>query len=123
LLLAASWLQAQEKAGAVPKISFVPETRSIGIVSQYSLKAFDLVVENKGDADLLLQEAAPSCSCTTVSPAFEKRVRPGGKTKIRVTFNSRNFQGLVKKSVLVSSNDPIHPIKEFVFTALVQSNQ
>ncbi len=114
--------ESQEKPGATPKLVFVPESRSIGIVPPYSVKMFELVVENKGDAELILKEAAPSCSCTTVSNAFEKVVKPGEKSRIRVTFNSRNFQGLVKKSVLVSSNDPVHPIKEFVFTAFVQSN-
>jgi hypothetical protein len=114
--------ESQEKPGVTPKLMFVPESRSLGIVPPYSVKMFELVVENKGDAELILKEAAPSCSCTAVSSAFEKVVKPGEKSRIRVTFNSRNFQGLVKKSVLVSSNDPAHPIKEFVFTAFVQSN-
>lgn len=122
LLSPAIMPQSQEKPGVTPKLVFVPESRSIGIVPPYSVKIFELVVENRGDAELILKEAAPSCSCTTVSSAFEKVVKPGGKSKIRVTFNSRNFQGMVKKSVLVSSNDPIHPVKEFVFTAFVQSD-
>jgi hypothetical protein len=113
--------QKETPPGPGPRLAFVPETKSVGIVSPWTVRVFDLVVENRGDADLILKDAAPSCSCTTISPAYEKVIKPGGKSKIKVTFNSRNFQGLIKKSVLVASNDPSHPIKEFVFSAFVQS--
>ena len=118
-------LQAQQPAApttapaGAPKLVFIPETRSVGIVSPWTVKMFDLIIANQGDADLIIKEAAPSCSCTTVG-AFEKVIKPGTKSKIKITFNSRNIQGMVKKSVLVASNDPVHPVKEFVFTAFVQ---
>jgi|WetSurMetagenome_2_1015567.scaffolds.fasta_scaffold467107_2 hypothetical protein len=112
--------QRAAASSPAPKLAFIPETKSVGVVSQWTVRVFDLIVENRGDADLILKEAAPSCGCTTISPAFDKVIKPGGKTKIKVTFNSRDFTGLVTKSVLVSSNDPAHPIREFVFTAFVQ---
>jgi hypothetical protein len=121
-LLVAPPLLGQKEAAPPPgpRLAFVPESKNVGIVPPWTVRVFDLIVENRGDADLILKDAAPSCSCTTLSPVYEKVIKPGGKTRIRVTFNSRNFQGLIKKSVLVASNDPAHPIQEFVFSAFVQ---
>ncbi|TWP30625.1 DUF1573 domain-containing protein [Apibacter muscae] len=58
---------------------------------------------NVGSKPLIITEVKPACGCTT--PEYTNTpVAPGQKGSITVTFNSSNFEGPVKKNVIVSGN-------------------
>ncbi|MEW5979532.1 MAG: DUF1573 domain-containing protein [Acidobacteriota bacterium] len=101
-----------------PKIVFSPEKMDLGKIPQQTRKSFDLTILNHGDQDLVIESVAASCGCTTGSVS-DRVVKPGGSSKVQVTFNSGSFSGTVEKSVVVSSNDSKQPVKEFRFTAFV----
>ena len=50
----------------------------------------------------------PTCGCTA-TVLSGKRIPPGGTGTLEVTYNPEGQQGSVRKSILVSSNDPDQP--------------
>jgi hypothetical protein len=119
-LVSACWLSAEEKPvpESAPKIVLNPATLNLGTLPQQTQKTFELEVANWGTKNLVIKEVIASCGCTA-AVVSQKTIKPGGAGKIRVTFKSSSFSGTVEKSVLISSNDPQAPVKEFTFTAFV----
>jgi hypothetical protein len=119
-LVSACWIRAQERPAPelAPKIVLNPVTLDLGTIPQQTQKTFELEVANKGTKNLIIREVNASCGCTA-AVISQKTIRPGGLGKVRVTFKSSSFRGTVEKSVLISSNDPQAPVKEFTFTAFV----
>ncbi|MCP2597244.1 DUF1573 domain-containing protein, partial [Candidatus Aminicenantes bacterium AC-335-G13] len=74
--------------------------------------------ENKGDAELIIKKVETSCGCTAVLLS-KNRLKPGEKGKIKVTFNSRGFEGKVVKYIFVRSNDPKNSYKQLKISANV----
>jgi hypothetical protein len=59
--------------------------------------------ENTGTQELLITDCKGSCSCT--KPEFSRvPVAPGGKGKIKVSFETKDKEGKFKKTVYVFSN-------------------
>jgi hypothetical protein len=80
----------------------------------------DWVIKNKGDGDLHLHLNATTCSCTVAEfPDHTKSkditVKPGGETRLHLTFDTKEFEGPYAKSATVGTNDPKHP--EITFAA------
>lgn len=58
---------------------------------------------NRGDKDLLIQNASGSCGCTV--PDFPREpIAPGQEGYIRVQFNSEGKTGVQEKTVTVLAN-------------------
>ena len=64
--------------------------------------------ENKGEGVLEVSKVKSSCGCTAVILTY-KTVPPGKTGEIKATFNSGSYNGKVKKSITVISNDPDSP--------------
>ena len=113
-------MRAEDKPApeSAPRIVLSPATLDLGTIPQQIQKSFELEVANRGTKNLIIREVTASCGCTA-AVVSQKTIRPGGSGKVRVTFKSSSFRGTVEKSVLISSNDPQAPVKEFTFTAFV----
>ena len=75
-------------------------------------------ITNPGTEELMLGQIDASCGCTgTVTAATN--VPPGGSTSLTLQFNSRSFEGPVRKSITVNSNAADQPQLRIDFTALV----
>jgi len=78
------------------------------------------IIENHGDADLVIDRTRATCGCTVVHLADkDKIIPPGGKLELTAEFNTQNRRGDQKKSVKVYSNDPREPELMLGFTATV----
>lgn len=85
-----------------------------GRVGPGQLKA-TIAVKNVGDAPLKISDVRPSCGCT-VAPIDKNLLQPGEIGKISVTMNASGF-GPVKKSLTVSSDDPVNPSQVIFLSA------
>ena len=119
-LISACLLSAEERPAPepAPKIVLNPRALNLGTVLQQTQRTFELEVANEGTRNLVIKDVTVSCGCTA-AVVSQKTIKPGNSGKIRVTFKSLTFRGTVEKSVLISSNDPRTPVKEFTFTAFV----
>jgi hypothetical protein len=96
-----------QPAGAVPVISSPTPIVDLGTILQDDIAKGTFIIENKGNADLKIEELKASCGCTTVQlKEDQKTVPPGGKVEVVASFNSRGRQGPQDKYVTVTSNDP-----------------
>ena len=67
----------------------------------------DFIVKNSGGAVLNIRDVRPGCGCTIAR--FDKMILPGAEGKITLELNLEGFQGYVKKTATVLSDDPANP--------------
>lgn len=96
------FLFGQQKS---PKIVFKEYKWDFGNVKEGTLVSHIFKFENKGDGELIIEKVETSCGCTAALLS-QKKLNPGEKGEIRVTFNSRGYEGMVTKLVFVRTNDP-----------------
>jgi hypothetical protein len=99
-----------------PKIEFTENSWNFGNVKQGKILTHIFIFQNTGDSTLLINRVLTSCGCAAALVS-EKRVEPGKKGKIKVTLNTRGYEGMLSKYVFVESNDPNQPQKELKISA------
>ncbi|HKI85616.1 MAG TPA: DUF1573 domain-containing protein, partial [Thermoanaerobaculia bacterium] len=101
-----------------PKIVAPEPVKDVGQVTKGSKVSHDFVLENKGDAPLVISEVRPGCGCTVVS--FDKTIAPGASGKVHAVVDTTDFSGPIAKDVTVLSNDPKTPRLQLVIKADVR---
>jgi hypothetical protein len=91
-------------------IAFKEESFDFGKIKEASgLVSHVFVFTNTGSVPLIIQNAQPSCGCTT--PDWTKQpVMPGAKGFIKATFDPSGRPGTFEKSVTVFSNADRSPL-------------
>jgi hypothetical protein len=87
-----------------PIIKFDDPSHDFGTIEEGTRATHEFEFLNSGDKDLILQDVKASCGCT--APTWPREpIKPGGKGKINVVFNSTGFGGNnFHKSVTVTTN-------------------
>lgn len=110
--LGAALLLTACSAEPAPQISFDKTNFDFGQVAQFGGKVkTTFTVKNTGDAPLIIQQIATSCSCTEAKIA-EKEIVPSGETTLTVIFDPNLHEEPAEKFtriVFLSTNDPIQP--------------
>jgi hypothetical protein len=105
---------------AQPKIEIVGgETLDFGAIYKGDKIDRKVTIKNVGTETLVIERVQPSCGCTATL-LEEKNIPPGKTTSLSIGFDSKNFTGVVHKSVTVFSNDPTFASKEIRFQASIQ---
>ena len=110
-----SWAGTRE-----PDIQFETQTADFGRLVEGEKTEIHYRFHNAGADTLIIENVRTSCGCAAALVS-EKRVAPGGKGDIRVTFNSSGFLGKPNKTVTVWSNDPDTPKVTLSFSGIVWS--
>jgi hypothetical protein len=110
---------ADEKPAAAPRIRVEPESFDFGKAQQGKTLRKDFTIRNFGDAELVIEGVSTTCGCTAALAA-QSRVEPGGRTVLRVTFDTRTYTGKVERDVLVRSNDPKTSLVQVRVSATVE---
>ena len=110
-----AWAKMRE-----PDIQFETQTADFGRLVEGEKTEIHYHFRNAGTDTLIIENVRTSCGCTAALVS-EKRVAPGEKGDIRVTFNSNGFQGKPHKTVTVWSNDPDTPKVTLSFSGIVWS--
>ena len=104
--------------GPQPKLVVEKDKIDLGEVKEGETVDAVFVLENKGDADLKIENVRTSCGCTTVKLTDqEKIIAPGGKQKVTARFNTKGRPGKQSKTVTVVSNDPEQANLKLTLTA------
>jgi hypothetical protein len=109
---------ADDKPTAAPRIRVEPESFDFGKALPGKTLRKDFTIRNFGDVELVIEGVSTTCGCTAALSA-QGRVAPGGRTALRVTFETRNYSGTVERQVLVRSNDPKTPLVQVRVSATV----
>jgi hypothetical protein len=91
-----------------PLIRFDQRTVDFGRIPQHVSRAQNFVIRNDGTAALRLLKVTPDCGCTLAEPA-DTVIAPGASTTLRVVFSSGNYEGDLRKVVILETNDPAEP--------------
>jgi len=101
-----------------PKITFDATHVDFGRISPDKKVSHLYKVTNAGNAILSITNVRPACGCTsTVTGQWS--VKPGESTQIEATFDPKGQRGIVRKSIVVVSNDPKSPETVLTFDAEV----
>lgn len=104
---------------AAPRIAIEPRRFDFGTVLPRKTLHKEFLVRNFGAAELRIEAVSTSCGCTAALP--ERRVvAPGGSVVLRVSVETRDDRGRVRRRVLVRSNDSKTPVVEIVLEAEVR---
>ena len=100
-------------------VIFVPQdTFEFPTVPAGQMVLHDFIVQNNGDAPLLIEEVEPDCGCTAVD--FSKQIPPNGKGKVTVKLNTIDYGGnFITKYVEIFSNDPKKPVTNLIIKGTV----
>jgi|MudIll2142460700_1097286.scaffolds.fasta_scaffold516809_2 hypothetical protein len=104
---------------AAPRIAVEPARFHFGAVLPHKTLRKDFLVRNFGAAPLQIEGLSSSCGCTVALPE-SRAVAPGGRTVLRVSMDTRDDKGHVRRSVLIRSNDPRTPVLELIVEAEVR---
>jgi len=104
---------------AQPKIQIEEGTKlDLGTINRGKVVEKQVTLKNVGDQTLVLGRVDASCGCTGTLISSDK-LAPGEKGTLKITFNSRSFNGPVHKTVTVNSNAANMPSAVIEFTATV----
>ena len=112
--LATGWTlpTAAQVAIDQPIITVEPQALDFGVMNQNESRQGEIIIRNIGGTPLNIREVKSDCGCTV--PDVEKRdLAPGESTTLKVTFNSKKFEGRQTKFVRIYSNDPDTPLIEY----------
>ncbi len=115
LVLCGNILMAQEG----PKVKFEEETYDFGKIKEGEVKTHVFVFHNTGESTLVVKNVRTSCGCAAALVS-DKNIEPGKKGEIKVTFNSRGYEGNIAKYIYVESNDRSQPVKQLQISATIQ---
>ena len=87
----------------LPEFSFPVETYDFGSIKEGESVSYSFEFKNTGKSDLLISSANGSCGCT-VADYPKEAIAPGGKSVVKVTFDSKGKQGMQHKTVTLVAN-------------------
>ena len=95
------------------------QSKDFGKLKQGKVLTHIFAFTNEGDEILKIKRVKTSCGCTAALIS-NKEIAPGGKGEIKLTYNTRGFQGKNTKYIDVESNDPTHPRKRLAVSAEIE---
>ena len=75
-------------------------------------------IKNKGNDNLYITGITTSCDCT-YGRVQDTLVPPGGTTKVKATFSTKDYYGKTTRTIRIKSNDPDVPVFEVEFESLI----
>lgn len=100
------------------QIQFEKTYLDLGNVIQHDVVPVQFVFANKGNSTLLVTDVEPSCGCTVVD-LIRGRYNPGQSDTLKITFDAEDKFGIIRKEILVKTNDPDKPEIQLVLEANV----
>jgi hypothetical protein len=115
LLFGSVGLMAAEKQ---PALKFNEIKWDFGQIKQGKILTHVFKFQNEGDAPLLIHNVRTSCGCAAALIS-SREIPPGKSGEIKVTFNTKGYEGRQTKFVYVDSNDPQESKAQLVVSASI----
>jgi hypothetical protein len=98
---------AQASEPGASSIQVADAVFDFGEVMEGSEVIHEFTVKNDGKGVLQIEQVKPGCGCTAAQ--FDRAVPAGGAGKVTLKLDTRGYEGKVKKTATVFSNDPEEP--------------
>ncbi|MEK7757207.1 MAG: DUF1573 domain-containing protein, partial [Planctomycetota bacterium] len=109
------------EAAPRPQLYVTQRSQELGTIIEGDKATVTWMLENRGNADLVIEQTSSSCGCTVVQLAeSEKVIAPGGSLALKADFDSTNRRDAQVKTVSIHSNDPAEPELRLDFKAKVE---
>ena len=109
------------EAALRPQLYVAQRSQELGTIIEGDKATITWMLENRGNADLVIERTTSSCGCTVVQLAeSEKVIAPGGSLALKAAFDSTNRREAQTKTVSIYSNDPVEPELRLDFKAKVE---
>ena len=95
----------QNTTPSQPKISLSEEEWDFGKVKEDEKPAHTFTITNTGGEELIVSRVRAACGCTATMLSSD-HILPGKKAELKTTFNPVGYEGIIKKSIYIESNDP-----------------
>jgi len=106
-------------AACQPKLTVVEGTKfNFGSMNRGAVVEHKLTLKNTGKESLHLGPIDASCGCTGAI-ASDEDLEPGQTASLAITFNSKNFNGTVRKTVTVRTSPALEQPIIIEFTASI----
>jgi hypothetical protein len=105
--------------GKEPKIFIEKSEQDLGLMDVQEIRHFSFPIKNIGNAPLHIERVKVSCGCVHMERT-KNVIDPGSIAHIQGTFDSRNYNGEVSRSITISTNDPDNPRTILLLKAKVQ---
>ena len=93
----------RKPAGPVAKFKFDKKEHNFGTVEVGTKVEYDFYFTNVGDVPLVIRDASSTCGCT-IPEVPKAPTPPGGRGKVKVTFDSTGKIGMQDKHVTIVAN-------------------
>jgi hypothetical protein len=80
---------------------------NFGELSETASMSHDFIIKNIGKTTLNILDVQTSCGCTIAR--FDRTISAGARGKVTLEVNLKGFQGHVKKTATILSDDPENP--------------
>ncbi|MFI5253530.1 MAG: DUF1573 domain-containing protein [Bacteroidota bacterium] len=107
-------------ATSQPSIVVSDSSFGFGVLYEGMIQTRVLKLYNTGTTPLKILQLNAPCHCSTLSMDTDV-ILPKDSADLRITFNSKTYNGDVQKNVLVVSNDPAHRNSFITFHADVRA--
>ena len=94
--------------GTAAIMTFATNKHSFSVIPQGTPVTYEFTFSNTGKEPLLIKNAVGSCGCT-VPEYTQEAIAPGGKGKVKVTYNAASL-GVFSKTVTVNTNSASTPV-------------
>ena len=91
-----------------PQISLSEEEWNFGRLREDEKSEHIFIIRNTGGKELIIDRVRAACGCTATMLS-DDHILPGKSAELKTTFNPRGYDGNVKKSIYIESNDPENP--------------
>jgi len=92
-----------------PKIHVTGIEQSVGVLSQGDVVNLNVIVENQGDAELIIDKI-DTYQHIILNNSLPMKILPKEKSEIKLTYHStEHLLGEVREAVMVYCNDPLTP--------------
>lgn len=108
------------KAETTPRLSLPFTSFDFGNVYKGEIISQVFLIQNHGNADLIVKGIVPNCGCEAVST--DKVISPGKSGKARIEINTSVMFGSIYKTAILYTNDPERPSVMLSLTANVLAN-
>ena len=95
-------------SGPQPIIKAEEVTHDFGTVWTGPVLVHSFTILNDGEAPLEITRVKPSCGCT-IAGTYPRTIQPGESGRFPFSINTRKLRNRFRKSITISSNDPVTP--------------
>ena len=95
---------------ANPSLNFKETKYDFGSVKEGQLVEHIFKFQNTGKSTLKISDIKTSCGCAAALVSNEK-IEPGEEGTLKVELNTKDRQGMMSRTITVTSNDPKEPTK------------